>query len=178
MLPRMTMGNWLFWSILSWIFLNLLWLKFVESYVPQWVGAIIATAIAVAAPLPDTATPGPPQTSPPVSTTSATTASSSSETQAPTDTHSRNHVDTIRQSATGDTSSSWWSCGNDPALISSLRPGSAIEPRHPDVAPPTAHHCDSKPPSLQTGGADRSRAGADHVDLVHASERSHVASKP
>jgi predicted small integral membrane protein len=48
MLPRMTMGNWLFWSILSWIFLNLLWLKFVESYVPQWVGAIIATAIAVA----------------------------------------------------------------------------------------------------------------------------------
>jgi predicted small integral membrane protein len=48
MLPRMTMGNWLFWSILSWIFLNLLWLRFVESYVPQWVGAIIATAIAVA----------------------------------------------------------------------------------------------------------------------------------
>ena len=48
MLPRMTMGNWLFWSIMSWFFFNLIWLKFVESFVPQWVGAIIATMIAVA----------------------------------------------------------------------------------------------------------------------------------
>lgn len=46
MLPRMTMGNWLFWSIMSWIFFNLLWLRFVEKFVPQWVGAIIATVIA------------------------------------------------------------------------------------------------------------------------------------
>lgn len=48
MLPRMTMGTWLFWSILSWFFFNLIWLKFVENFVPQWVGAIIATMIAVA----------------------------------------------------------------------------------------------------------------------------------
>lgn len=48
MLPRMTMGVWLFWSILSWFFFNLIWLKFVENFVPQWVGAIIATMIAVA----------------------------------------------------------------------------------------------------------------------------------
>ncbi|MFW6138200.1 MAG: hypothetical protein ACOC7U_03405 [Spirochaetota bacterium] len=48
MLPRMTMGNWLFWSILTWIFFNLIWLRFVESFIPQWVGAVIATGIAVA----------------------------------------------------------------------------------------------------------------------------------
>jgi glycerol uptake facilitator-like aquaporin len=48
MLPRMTMGTWLFWSILSWFFFNLIWLKFMENFVPQWVGAIIATIIAVA----------------------------------------------------------------------------------------------------------------------------------
>ena len=42
------MGVWLFWSILSWFFFNLIWLKFVENFVPQWVGAIIATMIAVA----------------------------------------------------------------------------------------------------------------------------------
>ncbi|MGQ9616367.1 MAG: hypothetical protein ACUVWJ_08180 [Spirochaetota bacterium] len=46
MLPRMTMGNWLFWSIMSWIFFNFLWLRFVEKFIPQWVGAIIATVIA------------------------------------------------------------------------------------------------------------------------------------
>jgi len=48
MLPRMTTGNWLFWSVLCWFFFNLIWLKFVENFVPQWVGAIIATMIAVA----------------------------------------------------------------------------------------------------------------------------------
>jgi len=47
MLPRMTMGNWLFWSIMSWIGFNLVWLRFVERFVPQWAGAIIATVIAV-----------------------------------------------------------------------------------------------------------------------------------
>ncbi len=47
MLPRMTMGNWLFWSIMGWIGLNFVWLRFVEKFVPQWVGAIIATVIAV-----------------------------------------------------------------------------------------------------------------------------------
>jgi glycerol uptake facilitator-like aquaporin len=44
----MTMGTWLFWSILCWFFFNLIWLKFVEKFVPQWIGAIIATLIALA----------------------------------------------------------------------------------------------------------------------------------
>lgn len=48
MLPRMTMGNWLFWSIMIWIGLNFFWLRFVEKFLPQWVGAIIATAITIA----------------------------------------------------------------------------------------------------------------------------------
>jgi len=48
MLPRLTMGNWLFWSIMLWIGFNLFWLRFVESVVPQWVGAIVATLIALA----------------------------------------------------------------------------------------------------------------------------------
>jgi glycerol uptake facilitator-like aquaporin len=47
MLPRLTMGNWLFWSIMLWIGFNLFWLRFVESVVPQWVGAIVATLIAL-----------------------------------------------------------------------------------------------------------------------------------
>jgi glycerol uptake facilitator-like aquaporin len=42
------MGNWLFWSIMLWIGFNLFWLRFVESVVPQWVGAIVATLIALA----------------------------------------------------------------------------------------------------------------------------------
>jgi hypothetical protein len=36
------------WAVLIWIFFNLLWLRFVEAVVPQWVGAIIATVIGVA----------------------------------------------------------------------------------------------------------------------------------
>jgi len=48
MLPRLTTGNWLFWSIMLWIGFNLFWLRFVESVVPQWVGAIVATLIALA----------------------------------------------------------------------------------------------------------------------------------
>ena len=47
MLPRMTMGNWLFWSIMVWIGFNFIWLRFIETFVPQWVGAMIATAVAV-----------------------------------------------------------------------------------------------------------------------------------
>lgn len=46
MLPRMTMGNWVFWSIISWIGINLIWLG-VFPNLPAWIGAIIATAIAV-----------------------------------------------------------------------------------------------------------------------------------
>ena len=48
MLPRMTTGNWLFWGIMVWIGFNLVWLRFVDRFVPQWVGAIIATLMAVA----------------------------------------------------------------------------------------------------------------------------------
>ncbi len=47
MFPRMTTGDWIFWSILSWIFVNLLWLKFVERFVPFWVGIIVATVFAL-----------------------------------------------------------------------------------------------------------------------------------
>jgi hypothetical protein len=35
------------WAVLIWIFFNLLWLKFVESYVPQWVGAVIGAIMVV-----------------------------------------------------------------------------------------------------------------------------------
>lgn len=35
------------WAVLIWTFFNLFWLKFVENFVPQWVGAIIATIIGV-----------------------------------------------------------------------------------------------------------------------------------
>lgn len=48
MLPRLTTGNWFFWSIMVWIGFNLFWLRFVESVVPQWVGAVVATLIALA----------------------------------------------------------------------------------------------------------------------------------
>ena len=37
----MTMGNWLFWGIMTFIGVNLIWLGLVETFVPQWVGAII-----------------------------------------------------------------------------------------------------------------------------------------
>ena len=48
MLPRMTTGNWLFWAVMAWIGINLIWLRFAERFMPQWVGAIIATGIAMA----------------------------------------------------------------------------------------------------------------------------------
>jgi glycerol uptake facilitator-like aquaporin len=48
MLPRLTTGNWLFWSIMLWIGFNLFWLRFVESVLPQWVGAVVATLVALA----------------------------------------------------------------------------------------------------------------------------------
>jgi predicted small integral membrane protein len=41
MIPRMSMGNWLFWGIMTFIGVNLIWLGLVERFVPQWVGAII-----------------------------------------------------------------------------------------------------------------------------------------
>ncbi len=48
MLPRMTMGNWLFWAIMAWIGINFIWLRFAEPYVTQWIGAVIATLAAIA----------------------------------------------------------------------------------------------------------------------------------
>jgi len=48
MLPRMSMGNWLFWSVLIWIGINFIWLG-VFPNLPAWIGAIIATCIAVVA---------------------------------------------------------------------------------------------------------------------------------
>ena len=48
MLPRMNFGDWLFWSIMTWIGFNLVWLRFVEDFAPQWVGAVLATIIALA----------------------------------------------------------------------------------------------------------------------------------
>jgi hypothetical protein len=46
MLPRMSMGNWLFWSVLIWIGINFIWLGVLPN-LPAWIGAIIATVIAV-----------------------------------------------------------------------------------------------------------------------------------
>jgi len=45
MLPRMTMGNWLFWSVLVWIGINLVWIGIFPN-LPAWIGTIIATALA------------------------------------------------------------------------------------------------------------------------------------
>ena len=47
MLPRMTRGNWIFWGIIFWIGINFLWIALLESFISQWVGAIIATVVAV-----------------------------------------------------------------------------------------------------------------------------------
>ena len=45
MLPRMTMGNWLFWAIIVWIGVNLIWMGLVPHW-PVWIGTIIATVLA------------------------------------------------------------------------------------------------------------------------------------
>jgi predicted small integral membrane protein len=44
----MTPGTWFFMAVLAWIGFNLFWLGVVEKYVPMWVGAIIATLLAIA----------------------------------------------------------------------------------------------------------------------------------
>ncbi len=48
MLPRMTPGTWFFWAVMAFIGFNLIWLKLVERFIPQWVGLIIAIFIALA----------------------------------------------------------------------------------------------------------------------------------
>jgi len=44
----MTPGTWFFMAVLAWIGFNFFWLGVVEKYVPMWVGAIIATLLAIA----------------------------------------------------------------------------------------------------------------------------------
>jgi len=46
-LPPMSRGNWIFWSIIVFIGFNLLWLGVVEAYVPQWVGTAIGLIVSV-----------------------------------------------------------------------------------------------------------------------------------
>ncbi|CEP66978.1 Uncharacterized [Moorella glycerini] len=46
-LPPMALSDCITWAVLLWIFFNLLWLKFMEVHIPQWVGAAIATALAL-----------------------------------------------------------------------------------------------------------------------------------
>ena len=46
-IPRMDWGNWLFWSVVVWIAFNLLWIGAASDHVAPWVGAIIATLLAV-----------------------------------------------------------------------------------------------------------------------------------
>jgi hypothetical protein len=48
MVPRMKLSDRITWAVLLWIFLNLLWLRFFEAILPQWIGAVIITAAAVA----------------------------------------------------------------------------------------------------------------------------------
>jgi hypothetical protein len=47
-LPRLKLSDRITWAVLTWIFFNLLWLKFVQDFISQWVGAVIATIAAAA----------------------------------------------------------------------------------------------------------------------------------
>ncbi len=47
-LPRMKLSDRITWAVLCWIFFNLLWLRFLEKAISQGVGALLATALAVA----------------------------------------------------------------------------------------------------------------------------------
>ncbi len=48
MLPRMKLSDRITWAVLCWIFFNLLWLRLLETVIPQWIGALVGTAGAVA----------------------------------------------------------------------------------------------------------------------------------
>ena len=41
MLPHMTWGNWLFWGVMAFIVTNLLWLGFLERFIPLWIGEVV-----------------------------------------------------------------------------------------------------------------------------------------
>jgi hypothetical protein len=46
--PRLKLSDRITWSVMLWIFFNLLWLKFLEAFVPLWVGTIVFTLAAAA----------------------------------------------------------------------------------------------------------------------------------
>jgi hypothetical protein len=46
-MPRLKLSDRITWAVLGWIFFNLLWLRFLEQAIPQWVGALLATLLAV-----------------------------------------------------------------------------------------------------------------------------------
>ncbi len=45
-MPRLKLSDRITWAVLGWIFFNLLWLKFLDAFVPLWVGTILATVAA------------------------------------------------------------------------------------------------------------------------------------
>jgi hypothetical protein len=47
-LPRLKLSDRITWAVLTWIFFNLLWLKYLQDFVSQWVGAALATIAAAA----------------------------------------------------------------------------------------------------------------------------------
>ncbi len=47
-LPRLKLSDRITWAVLTWIFFNLLWLKYLQDFISQWVGAVIATVAAAA----------------------------------------------------------------------------------------------------------------------------------
>jgi purine-cytosine permease-like protein len=42
----MTVGNWIFWSVIVWLGVNFIWLGIFPD-LPAWIGAIIATILAI-----------------------------------------------------------------------------------------------------------------------------------
>ena len=46
-LPRMTTGDWIFWSIVVSVGIFLLWLWLIEQFVPLWVGGIVAAVLGI-----------------------------------------------------------------------------------------------------------------------------------
>jgi len=45
-LPRMLIGDWIFWAVIAVLGVNLIWLGVLEKYAPLWVGWIIGAGIA------------------------------------------------------------------------------------------------------------------------------------
>ena len=47
-LPGLKLSDRITWAVLLWIFVELLWLRFLDAFVPVWAGTILITAAAVA----------------------------------------------------------------------------------------------------------------------------------